>query len=126
METSSNTAQRVTPFLWFADCAEEAINFYMSIFKDSQIVEMHRLPDEAPGKAGRMLTGTIRIKGLELMILEGGPVFEFTPAISLFVHCAEQDEVDFLWEKLTSDGGKPSRCGWLVDKYGLSWQIVPD
>ena len=91
METQSNM-QRVTPFLWYADHAEEAINFYMSIFKDSQIVHMNRLPDEAPGKAGRMLTATIRIKGLELMILEGGPMFEFTPAISLFVHCAGQDE----------------------------------
>jgi len=127
METPSNsTAQRITPFLWYADHAEEAINFYMSIFKDSQVVSMNRLPDEAPGKEGRMLTATIRIKGLELMILEGGPLFEFTPAISLFVHCAEQDEVDFLWEKFIANGGKPSQCGWLDDKYGVTWQIVPD
>ena len=127
METSSNPAtQSVTPFLWYADHAEEAINFYMSIFKDSQIVSISRLPDEAPGKAGRMLTATIRIKGLELMILEGGPLFEFTPAISLFVHCAEQEEVDFLWVKFIANGGKPSQCGWLDDKYGVTWQIVPD
>jgi len=127
MEISSNSAaQRVTPFLWFADRAEEAVNFYMSIFKDAKIVSMSRLPAEATGKEGRMFMATIRIKGLELMILEGGPLFEFTPAISLFVHCAEQDEVDFLWDKFLSNGGKPSQCGWLVDKYGLSWQIVPD
>jgi predicted 3-demethylubiquinone-9 3-methyltransferase (glyoxalase superfamily) len=127
METPSNTtAQRVTPFLWFADLAEEAVNFFISIFKDAQILNMNRLPAEAPGKEGRMFMATIRIKGLELMILEAGPMFEFTPAISLFVHCAEQDEVDFLWDKLTGDGGTPSQCGWLVDKYGLSWQIIPD
>jgi predicted 3-demethylubiquinone-9 3-methyltransferase (glyoxalase superfamily) len=127
METPANSAtQRVTPFLWFADRAEEAVKFYMSIFKDAQIVSMNRLPAEAPGKEGRMIMATIRIKGLELMILEAGPMFEFTPAISLFVHCAEQGEVDFLWDKFLSNGGKPSQCGWLVDKYGLSWQIVPD
>jgi len=127
METKSNsTAQRVTPFLWYADRAEEAINFYMSIFRDSEIDSISRLPAEAPGKEGRMFMATIRIKGLELMILEGGPLFEFTPAVSFFVHCAEQEEVDFLWDKLTGDGGKPSQCGWLVDKYGVSWQIIPD
>jgi predicted 3-demethylubiquinone-9 3-methyltransferase (glyoxalase superfamily) len=126
METqSNNSAQRVTPFLWFEDRAEEAINFYMSIFKDSQIVHINRLPAQAPGKEGRMLTATIRIKGLELMILEGGPMFKFSPAVSFFVHCETQEEVDFLWDKLTAEG-KPSQCGWLDDKYGITWQIVPD
>lgn len=127
MATAENTAaQRITPFLWFADRAEEAINFYASVFKDSAIVNISRLPAEAPGKEGRMMMATFRLKGLEFMILEGGPMFEFTPAVSFFVHCETQEEVDELWDKLTADGGKPSQCGWLNDKYGVTWQIVPD
>jgi predicted 3-demethylubiquinone-9 3-methyltransferase (glyoxalase superfamily) len=98
----------------------------MSVFKDAEVIDMHRLPAEAPGKAGRMLTATFRMKGLEMMVLEGGPMFEFTPAVSFFVHCEEQDEVDELWDKLTADGGLPNRCGWLTDKFGVTWQIVPD
>lgn len=119
------TRQRVTPFLWFEDKAEEAINFYKSVFNDFEVISMHRLPAEAPGKEGRMLTATIRIKGLELMILEGGPMFQFSPAISMFVHCETQQEVDHLWNALTAEG-KPNQCGWLDDKYGITWQIVPD
>jgi len=121
----SNAAQRVTPFLWFEDKAEEAINFYKSVFDDFEIVNMSRLPAEAPGKEGRMFMATIRIKGLELMILEGGPMFKFSPATSFFVHCETQKEVDHLWNALTAEG-KPSQCGWLDDKYGITWQIVPD
>jgi predicted 3-demethylubiquinone-9 3-methyltransferase (glyoxalase superfamily) len=117
--------QRITPFLWFADRAEEAVNFYTSIFKDAEVVGMNRLPAEAPGKEGRMLTATIRLNGLELMILEAGPMFKFSPATSFFVHCATQEEVDYLWDALTAEG-TPSRCGWLDDKYGVTWQIVPD
>jgi predicted 3-demethylubiquinone-9 3-methyltransferase (glyoxalase superfamily) len=126
MATSENTsAQRITPFLWFKDRAEEAINFYTSVFKDAEIVNISRLPTEAPGKAGRMITATFRLKGLEFMILEGGPMFQFSPAVSFFVHCETQEEIDFLWDKLTAEG-KPSQCGWLDDKYGITWQIVPD
>src|ERR1700753_3533778 len=120
----SPAKQRVTPFLWFEDKAEEAINFYKSVFSDFEIVSMHRLPAEAPGKEGRMLTATIRIKGLELMILEGGPMFKFSPAISLFAHCETQEEVDHLWDAFAAEG-KPNRCGWIDDKYGITWQIVP-
>ncbi len=117
--------QRITPFLWFESRAEEAVKFYTSIFKDSSIVSISRLPAEAPGKEGRMLTATIRLKGLEVMILEAGPMYKFSPATSLFVHCATQDEVDYLWDALTVEG-TPNRCGWLDDKYGVTWQIVPD
>lgn len=123
--TTGTAKPRVTPFLWFADRAEEAVNFYTSVFNDSAIVNMHRLPAEAPGKEGRMLTATFRVKGAEFMILEGGPMFEFTPAVSFFVHCETQEEVDFLWDKLTAEG-VPNRCGWLTDKFGVTWQIVPD
>jgi predicted 3-demethylubiquinone-9 3-methyltransferase (glyoxalase superfamily) len=120
------SGQRITPFLWFPDRAEEAIKFYTSVFKEAEVIDIHRLPAEAPGKEGRMLTATFRLKGLEFMILEAGPMFDFTPAISFFVHCETQEEVDYLWEQLTSDGGKESRCSWLVDKFGVSWQIVPN
>jgi len=123
--TENKAPQRITPFLWFKDSAEEAIKFYTSVFKDSAIVNMHRLPADI-GPGANMLTATFRIKGVEFMVLEGGPIFEFTPAISFFVHCETQEEVDHLWDKLTSDGGKESQCGWLEDKYGISWQIIPD
>jgi predicted 3-demethylubiquinone-9 3-methyltransferase (glyoxalase superfamily) len=126
LEASVTTGQRITPFLWFADRAEEAINFYTSVFRDSAIMNIHRLPAEAPGKEGRMLTATFRLKGLEFMILEAGPMFEHTPAISFFVHCKTQEEVDHLWEVLTANGGEKGQCGWLKDRFGVSWQIVPD
>lgn len=119
------TPQRVTPFLWFSDRAEEAVNFYLSVFNDSELMDMHRLPAEAPGKSGRMLTATLRIMGTKFMILEGGPMFEFSPAVSFFIHCKTQEEVDDLWDKLTA-GGVPNRCGWLTDKFGITWQVIPD
>jgi len=120
-----STEQRITPFLWFADRAEEAIKFYASVFSDAEVVDIHRLPAEAPGKDGRMITATFRLKGLEFMVLEGGPMFEITPAISFFVHCETQEEVDHLWDAL-GEGGKYIQCGWLTDKFGITWQIVPD
>ena len=123
--TIISTEQRITPFLWFADRAEEAINFYTSIFSDAEVVDIHRLPAEAPGKEGRMITATFRLKGLELMVLEGGPMFDLTPAVSFFVHCETQEEVDHLWNAL-GEGGKDIQCGWLTDKFGITWQIVPD
>jgi len=116
--------QKITPFLWFNDQAEEAINFYTSIFKNSKIVSLRRYGDAGPGPKGTVMTGTFQIDGQEFYALNGGPHFSFTPAISLFVNCNSQEEVDDLWEKL-SEGGRKDRCGWLTDKFGLSWQIIP-
>lgn len=115
--------QKITPFLWFNDQAEEAMNFYVSIFKNSRIVRVTRL-EGAPGPKTTVLTATFELEGQEFMVLNGGPQFSFTPAISFFVNCETQKEVDELWEKLSA-GGKKERCGWLRDKYGVSWQIIP-
>jgi predicted 3-demethylubiquinone-9 3-methyltransferase (glyoxalase superfamily) len=111
--------QSITPFLWFDDKAEEAMNFYVSIFKNSKIVST------MPGPDGTLLGGTFELNGQEFMVLNGGPMYRFTPAISLFVKCETQAEVDDYWEKLT-EGGSEEPCGWLKDKYGLSWQIIPN
>lgn len=116
--------QKISPFLWFDTEAEEAANFYTSIFKNSQIVDVRRYGDAGPGDAGTVMTVTFQLEGMELTALNGGPHFEFNEAISLFVNCETQEEVDELWEKL-SDGGEEGQCGWLKDRYGLSWQIVP-
>ena len=116
--------QKITPFLWFDDKAEEAMLFYTSIFKNSRVLNVSRYGDEAPGPKGKVMTATFEINGQAFMVLNGGPVYSFTPAISLFVNCEGQAEVDELWEKL-SEGGEKGQCGWLKDKYGLSWQIVP-
>ena len=117
--------QKITPFLWFNDKAEEAANLYVSIFKNSKIKNISRYPQGSPGPAGKIMTVTFELDGQEFIALNGGPTFKFTEAISFLVHCQTQDEVDELWEKL-SVGGKKDRCGWLKDQYGLSWQIVPD
>ena len=111
--------QKITPFLWFDNNAEEAINFYASIFPNT------RLKDSSAGPDGGFFTGTFELNGQEFMALNGGPEFKFTEAFSLFVRCDTQDEVDNYWSKLTADGGEESQCGWLKDRYGLSWQIVP-
>lgn len=116
--------QKITPFLWFNNQAEEAMKFYTSIFKDSKIGRISRFGEGGPGPDGKFLTGTFQINGQEFMVLDGGPQFSFTPAISFFVNCETQEEIDELWEKL-SEGGTKDQCGWLKDKYGLSWQIVP-
>jgi predicted 3-demethylubiquinone-9 3-methyltransferase (glyoxalase superfamily) len=116
--------QKITPFLWFDNNAEEAITFYTAVFKDSKIVSMSRYPEGAPGPAGTVMSATFRLNGQDFMALNGGPIFKFTEAISLYVDCATQQEVDYYWDKL-SDGGEPGQCGWLKDKFGLSWQIVP-
>lgn len=116
--------QKITPFLWFDNQAEEAANFYVSIFKNSKILNVSRYGEAGPQPAGTVLTVTFQLEGMEFTALNGGPHFKFTEAISLYVDCASQAEVDTLWEKLT-DGGEESQCGWLKDKYGLSWQIVP-
>src|SRR6184192_4257325 len=116
--------QQITPFLWFDGNAEEAMNFYTSIFKNSTIGRITRYGDAGPGPKGAVMSGTFQLDGQEFMALNGGPQFKFTEAISLFVDCETQEEVDELWEKL-SEGGAKGRCGWLKDKYGLSWQIIP-
>ena len=116
--------QKITPFLWFDDKAEEAMNFYISIFKNSKIVSVGRNGEEGPGPKGTVMTATFQLDGQEFMALNAGPQFTFTEAISFFVNCETQQEVDELWEKL-SEGGEKGRCGWLKDKYGLSWQVIP-
>ncbi len=116
--------QKITPFLWFDNDAEEAMNFYTSIFKNSKLGRVTRYGDAGPGPKGTVMIAEFQINGQEFMALNGGPYFKFTEAISLFVDCDTQEEVDELWEKLSA-GGEKSRCGWLKDKYGLSWQIIP-
>ena len=116
--------QKITPFLWFNNNAEEAMNFYVSIFKNAKIGSVTRYGDAGPGPKGTVMSATFQLEGQEFYALNGGPHFSFTPAISLFVSCETQQEVDELWEKLSA-GGAPQQCGWLQDKYGLSWQIIP-
>jgi len=116
--------QKITPFLWFDDQAEEAMNFYVSVFKNSRVVDVSRYGSESPGTPGTVMTCTFRIEGQDFMVLNGGPEFSFTPAISFLVSCETQEEVDDLWAKLTA-GGEVVQCGWLKDKFGVSWQIVP-
>jgi predicted 3-demethylubiquinone-9 3-methyltransferase (glyoxalase superfamily) len=119
-----NCMQKITPFLWFNDNAEEAMNFYVSIFKNSRIVSVSRYGDGGRGPKGQVMTGTFELEGQRFMALNGGPLFKFTEAISLFVDCEGQPEVDSLWEKLSA-GGEKQRCGWLKDKFGVSWQVIP-
>jgi predicted 3-demethylubiquinone-9 3-methyltransferase (glyoxalase superfamily) len=116
--------QKITPFLWFDSKAEEAMNFYVSIFKNSRVVGVSRYGDAGPGPKGSVMTGTFELEGQRFIALNGGPTFTFTPAISFFVNCESQAEVDDLWARLSA-GGREDRCGWLQDKYGLSWQIIP-
>lgn len=116
--------QKISPFLWFDDQAEEAAKFYVSIFKNSKITSRAFYGKEGPGPKGTVMSVSFQLDGQEFNALNGGPVFSFTPAISFFVNCETQTEVDELWEKL-SEGGSKEQCGWLKDKYGVSWQIVP-
>jgi predicted 3-demethylubiquinone-9 3-methyltransferase (glyoxalase superfamily) len=116
--------QKITPFLWFNNNLEEAMNLYVSLFKNSKIVSVDRSGDAGPGPKGTVMSATFELDGQQFLALNGGPHFTFTPAISMFVNCETQDEIDDLWEKLSA-GGEKSRCGWLKDKFGLSWQIVP-
>lgn len=123
-DQEENDMQKITPFLWFDDKAEEAMNFYVSIFKNSKVLSVTRYGEAGPGANGTVMTAAFQLDGQEFTALNGGPHFKFTEAISLVVNCETQEEVDGFWEKL-SQGGEKSRCGWLKDKYGLSWQIVP-
>jgi predicted 3-demethylubiquinone-9 3-methyltransferase (glyoxalase superfamily) len=117
-------AQKITPFLWFDDNAEEAVDFYVSIFNNSEVLSISRYGEAGPRAAGSVMTISFRLDGQEFVALNGGPEFKFTEAVSFAIACASQEEVDVLWEKL-SEGGETSVCGWLKDKYGLSWQVVP-
>jgi predicted 3-demethylubiquinone-9 3-methyltransferase (glyoxalase superfamily) len=116
--------QKITPFLWFDGQAEEAMNFYVSIFKNSRIMGVARYGEAGPGPKGTVMTAKFELDGQEFVALNGGPQFTFTEAISFVVNCETQQEVDEMWEKF-SEGGQKSRCGWLKDRYGLSWQVVP-
>lgn len=116
--------QKITPFLWFDNNAEEAMNFYVSIFKDSRVLSLSRYGDAGPGPAGTVMVGTFQLHGQDFIALNGGPQFKFTEAISFSIDCETQEEVDYYWEKLT-EGGEESMCGWLKDKFGLSWQVIP-
>lgn len=115
---------KITPYLWFDNQAEEAATFYTSIFKDSKIMDIHRYGGGGPGPEGTVMIVTFKLEDQEFIALNGGPQYKFNEAISLYVNCESQAEVDELWKKL-SDGGEEGPCGWLKDKYGLSWQIIP-
>ena len=117
--------QKIKPFLWFDKEAEEAAKFYCSIFKNSKMLEVARYPEGGPAPAGSVMIVTFQLEGLEFVGLNAGPLFKFTEAISFAVTTENQEETDYLWNKLTADGGQESDCGWLKDKFGLSWQITP-
>jgi len=116
--------QKITPFLWFDGKAEEAANFYTSIFKNSKVLNIARYGEAGPGPKGTVMTATFQLEGQQFTALNGGPHYTFSPAISFFVNCETQSEVDELWEKLAA-GGREVQCGWLQDKFGVSWQIIP-
>jgi predicted 3-demethylubiquinone-9 3-methyltransferase (glyoxalase superfamily) len=115
---------RITPFLWFDGRAEEATNFYVAIFPNSRVLNISRNGGSGPGPKGGVMSTTFELDGQSFMALNGGPMFSFSPAISFFVSCETQAEVDDLWERLSA-GGEPQRCGWLKDKFGVSWQVIP-
>jgi predicted 3-demethylubiquinone-9 3-methyltransferase (glyoxalase superfamily) len=118
---------KITPFLWFDSQAEEAAKFYVSVFKKkSKILSISRYGDAGPGPKGGVMVVDFLLDGQRFQALNGGPLFQFTPAFSLLVTCKTQREIDFYWKKLTAGGGKPGQCGWLTDRFGFSWQVVPD
>ena len=118
--------QRITPFLWFDNQAEAAANFYVSVFKNSKVNGMtHYTGEEPVGQKGAVMTVDFELDGQQFVALNGGPRFKFTEAVSFVINCETQAEIDYYWEKLTADGGEEVQCGWLADKYGLSWQVVP-
>src|SRR5450432_2239649 len=116
---------KLTPFLWFNDNAEEAMNFYLSVFPNSRVVAIARYGEGGPGPKGSVMTAAFQLDGQDFVALNGGPHFKFTEAVSFVVNCETQEEVDAYWEKLIAGGGAPVECGWLKDKFGLCWQIVP-
>jgi predicted 3-demethylubiquinone-9 3-methyltransferase (glyoxalase superfamily) len=116
---------KITPFLWFDDQAEEAATFYVSIFPNSKLLSVTRLPPGTPGPEGKAMTVVFELDGMRVTALNGGPYYRLSEAFSFSVECADQAEIDRYWETLTANGGSPSQCGWLKDRFGLSWQIVP-
>lgn len=120
-----NHSQRVTPFLWFDKEAEEAMNLYTSVFPNSKITQLKKWPEGGPLPAGTVQSGTFLLDGVQFHAFDAGPQFIFNEAISFFVTCKDQEEIDYYWEKLTAGGGSPGNCGWLKDKFDVSWQIVP-
>ncbi|WP_018182704.1 VOC family protein [Kaistia granuli] len=116
--------QKITPFLWFDGQAEEAANFYVSVFRNGKLGHVSRYGETGPGPAGSVMVASFEIEGLTFTALNGGPHFKFTPAVSFVIDCKSQDEVDYFWEKL-GEGGRADQCGWLQDKFGLSWQVIP-
>jgi len=117
--------QKISPFLWFNDQAEQVVNFYVSLFKDARITSIARYQEDSPGPVGSVMTMGFSLFGQEFVALNGGPVYQFNPAISFVVHCQDQVEVDHYWDAL-SNGGQTMQCGWLTDRFGVTWQIVPD
>lgn len=117
--------QKITPFLWFDGQAEEAVAFYLSVFKDGKIQTTTHYPEDGPGEAGSVMMIGFELQGEQFVALNGGPGFPFTNAVSLVVNCDSQEEIDHFWEKLSADGGEQIECGWLRDKFGMPWQIVP-
>ena len=119
-------SSKIKPFLWFEDQAEEAARFYTSIFKDGKMGKVTRYPESSPGKAGSVMTVAFQLDGVEFIALNGGAQeWKFNDAISFVIECDTQSEIDYYWDELTADGGKPVQCGWLKDKFGISWQVVP-
>jgi predicted 3-demethylubiquinone-9 3-methyltransferase (glyoxalase superfamily) len=119
------TMQKISPFLWFDNQAEEAVTFYTSVFRNSRIGKMTRYGEAGPGPAGSVMVAEFELEGLHFTALNGGPMFKFTEAISMSVDCKDQAEVDYFWSRL-AEGGQPGQCGWLKDKFGLSWQVIPE
>ena len=117
--------RKISPCLWFDKEAEQAMNFYLSVFKNSKAGEVLRYGENAPMPAGTVLTATFELDGMQFIALNGGPHFKFNEAVSFSIDCKSQAEVDHYWDKLTADGGQPGKCGWLKDKFGVSWQVVP-
>jgi predicted 3-demethylubiquinone-9 3-methyltransferase (glyoxalase superfamily) len=117
--------QKITPFLWFDNQAEEAANFYVSVFRNSKLGRVARYGDAGPGPKGSVMVAEFELDGQKFVALNGGPHYKITPAVSFVINCKDQAEVDYYWDKLTS-GGQPVQCGWLTDKFGVSWQVVPN
>ncbi|TCR62196.1 VOC family protein [Bosea sp. BK604] len=117
--------QKITPFLWFDSQAEEAVNFYVSVFKNAKAGKVMRCGDGGPGPKGSVLTVSFELEGIEFIALNGGPHFKLNEAVSFVIHCADQAETDHYWNKLVEGGGEHSQCGWLKDRFGLSWQVTP-
>jgi len=117
--------EKITPMLWFDNNAEEAMNFYTKVFKNSKVVSVARYPEGSPGPVDQVMVAEIEIEGQRFSLLNGGPIFKFTEAVSFVIHVGGQEEIDYYWNALTADGGEESICGWLKDKFGVSWQVTP-